>query len=119
MRNAKLIAVVAVAGVLALGAGWYLWAEGRVTVSGPEPVPPATANPPGAVALVEPFSYPPPPGAANGAIYFTLTNSGAERVLVGARTSLDGSASLHESGSSNGIASMKALGSVVVPAGGT
>jgi copper(I)-binding protein len=60
-----------------------------------------------------------PPGASVGAVYVTLENrSGADDALVGASTSAAGSVSIHETVEENGVATMRPLDAVTVPAGG-
>jgi len=125
MRNARFIAVVGAAGLIVLSGVWYFFVREapKEAVSAPQPALSvelsAAPDPAEAVTLLEAYAYPPPPGAANGAIYFTLVNSGPELTLVGARTDVAQSASLHESVLKDAVMSMKGLQSLILPAGGT
>ena len=60
-----------------------------------------------------------PPGVANASAYMTLTNTGAEDVvLTGASSPIAGSVLLHSTMNHDGMLHMTHIESVTVPAGG-
>lgn len=71
------------------------------------------------LSAVDPWVREMPPVAEHSAGYVTLVNTGAEdRELVAVDTSLFSRAELHESREEGGMASMRPVEGVVIPAGG-
>src|SRR5687768_17652231 len=60
-----------------------------------------------------------PPGATVGAAYVTLRNGGADDRLLGAASPAAKTVAPHDTSEENGVAAMRPLGDLAVPAGGS
>ncbi len=58
-----------------------------------------------------------PPGAKTGAIYMTITDTGAPDRLTGASTPVAATAEVHETTNDNGVMRMRPVGSLVIQPG--
>jgi copper(I)-binding protein len=80
----------------------------------------ATDGPAGSMQIAQAWSRPTPPIGATGAAYLTITNTGgkADR-LLGASTPMAVSAEINETRHTQGVAQMRRLESLEIPAGQT
>lgn len=80
----------------------------------------AAAETPATVAIVDPWIREPPPGSGVAAGYLELRNEGARgAVLTGVVAPRFGSVEIHRTEVRNGVASMRRLNSIEIPAGGS
>ena len=74
----------------------------------------------GNIRITQPWSRPTPPGVPMGVAYFTLENRGtAEDVLLSASTPVAARVEFHQTTMSEGVARMRSLTQLLVPAGRT
>lgn len=76
---------------------------------------PAPTDP--AISVTDAWARATAPGQSNGAIYATIANDGAADKLIGASSDA-GVAMLHSNDMSGGVARMRMLGELAIPAGG-
>ena len=79
----------------------------------------ACASPPPAIAVRDVWARATSPGQTNGAVYATIVNSGGADRLTGAASERARSAMLHSSPTENGVAKMRMLAEVAIPAEAT
>lgn len=77
----------------------------------------APAPAPSDISIVDAWARATAPGQSNGAVYASIRNAGGADTLVGVSTDV-GTAMLHAADSSGGMARMRMVGSVDVPARG-
>ncbi len=74
----------------------------------------------GALVIGHPWSRPAPHGMSMGAAYLSITNHGtSEEQLIGASTPVAASVQIHRTTIVDGIARMRPMTEVVIPAGAT
>ena len=73
----------------------------------------------GAIEIAKPWARATPAGAKNGAAYVTLTSLNWADELVGASSPVAEKVEFHEASEENGIARMRAVAEIAIPAGDT
>ena len=73
----------------------------------------------GAIRVVDAWARATPPGAENGAAYFTIVSSGDADRLTSVRTTSARAVEVHATRSANGVLEMHGVDALAVPGGGT
>jgi copper(I)-binding protein len=71
------------------------------------------------IQIIQAWARPTPPAAQVGAVYFSISNKGAEDQLLAVSSPIAGSVEIHETQTVKGVMQMRQVLSVACPAGAT